>query len=150
MTSDTLKLIIAGSLFLHAIAHALALLAFLAEGLGLRKVEAVRPRSGLLLRLTPRAATVVESVIWAASAMGFLAAAAGFWGILAIGTTWRTIAIASSCVSTLGIIVRGGAWPGSGSVSRSTLNTLVAMTMNIAVLVALVWLRWPPPGMFGR
>jgi hypothetical protein len=150
MTSDTLRLIIAGSLVLHAIAHALALLALLAEGLGLRKVEAERPSSGLLLRLTPRAATVVGSVIWAASAMGFLVAAAGFWGTLTIGASWRTSAIASSCVSTLGIVARGGNWPGPVSAGRSKLNTLVAITMNVVILVALVWLRWPPPGMFGR
>lgn len=150
MTSDTLRLIIAASLFLHAIAHALALFALLAEGFGSSKGEVKGTRSGRLLPPNPRAATVVGLTIWAASTMGFLAASAGFWGILAIGATWRTIAVTSACVSTLGIVVRGGAWPGSGSVSRSRLNTLVAMTMNTAIFVALAWVGWPPPGMFGR
>jgi len=150
MTSDTLRLIIAGSLLLHAIAHAVALSSLLAESLGLRKAAEGNPRSGPRLRLAPQAEAIVGSVIWAASTAGFLAAAAGFWGLLATGATWRTIAIASSCVSTLGIGIRGGDWPGSVSAGRSKLNTLVAMTMNVAILVALVGLRWPPPGMFGR
>jgi hypothetical protein len=150
MPSETLRLIIAGSLLLHAIAHALALLALLAGGLGLRKGNAVSSRSGQFLRLTPRAGSVIGFVIWAVSTTGFLAASAGFWGTLAMGETWRTIAVASSCVSTLGIIVRGGTWPGAASAGRSALNTLVAITMNIAILVALVGLRWPPQAMFGR
>jgi len=150
MTSETLRFIIGGSLFLHAIAHAIALFTLLAESLGVRRVVVGEPSPGPQFHLAPQTAAVVGSVLWAASTTGFVAAAAGFWGWLPTGATWRAIAIASSCVSVLGIAVRAGAWPGSSTARRSALNTVVAMTMNVAILVALVLLRWPPPVMFGR
>jgi hypothetical protein len=150
MSWETLKLIIAGSLFLHAIAHVIALFALLAESLGGSRVAQATSRSWLLPRLAPQAVAVVGSVLWAASTTGFLVAAAGFWGLLAAGATWRSVAIASAGVSILGIALRAGTWPGSPSVRRSALNTLVAMTMNVAILVALALLRWPPMAIFGR
>ena len=89
-------------------------------------------------------------MIWFVSTTGFLVAAAGFWGLLATGAAWRSIAVASSGLSILGIAVRGGAWPASPGPRRSVLNTLVATTMNVALLATLVWLRWSPPAKFGR
>jgi hypothetical protein len=150
MTSEIIRILIAGSLVLHAIAHALALFALLAESLASGRPVERFFRSWLITRLTPQVAALVGSILWAASTAGFLVAAAGFWGLLATGAAWRQVAVASSSLSILGLLVRGGAWPGSPNLRRSALNTLVALTMNLAILAVLIWLRWPPPAMFGR
>ncbi len=104
----------------------------------------------LVPRIDPRVAAFGGAVVWFLSTIGFLVAAAGFWGLLATGAAWRSIAVASTGLSIVGIAVRGGTWPGASSPRRSVLNTLVATTMNVALLATLVWLQWPPQAMFGR
>ena len=42
----------------------------------------------------------------------------------------------------VGIVVFFGTWP--------MFNTLAAFGVNAAVLVAVLWLRWPPEATFGR
>ena len=150
MTVEALKILITGSLFLHAVAHAIAFFALVAEGLASGSDARRLSRARLIPRLGPRDAALAGAVIWFVSTAGFLVAAAGFWGLLATGAAWRSIAVASSVLSILGIAVRGGTWPGAASPRRSVLNTLVATTMNVALLAALVWLQWPPQAMFGR
>jgi hypothetical protein len=150
MTVGALEILIMGSLFVHAVAHAIAFFALVADGQA-GESDARRPsRARLVPRIDPRVAARGGAVIWFVSTTGFLVAAVGFWGLLATGAAWRSIAVASSCLSILGIAVRGGTWPGSPSVRRSVLNTVVATTMNVALLATLVWLRWPPQAMFGR
>lgn len=48
----------------------------------------------------------------------------------------------SAIVSMLGIMLFIGTWP--------TFNTLAALGVNVAVLVALLGLHWPSETMFGR
>ncbi len=150
MTVEALKILITGSLFLHAVAHAIAFFALVAEGLADVSDARGLSRARLVPRIAPRVAALAGIVIWFVSTTGFLVAAAGFWGLLATGAAWRSIAVASSGLSILGIAVRGGTWPGAPSPRRSVLNTLVATTMNVALLATLVWLQWPPQAMFGR
>ena len=150
MTVEALQILITGSLFLHAVAHAIAFFALVAEGLAGGRDARGLSRARLIPRIDPRVAALGGAVIWFVSTTGFLVAAAGFWGLLATGAAWRSIAVASSVLSILGIAVRGGTWPGAPSVWRSVLNTVVATTMNVALLATLVWLRWPPQAMFGR
>lgn len=76
------------------------------------------------------------------SLLGFVTAALSFWGVLVPGEALRPLAVASAIVSTVGIALFFGTWP--------MFNTLAALGMNIAVLVALVWLQWPPQAMFGK
>lgn len=47
----------------------------------------------------------------------------------------------SNCVD-VGIVLFFGTWP--------MFNTLAATGMNVAVLVALLWLHWPPQSLFGK
>jgi hypothetical protein len=55
---------------------------------------------------------------------------------------WRPFAVAAALASATGIVLFVGTWP--------TFNTLAALGVNVAVLVAVVWLRWPSDSMLGR
>ncbi len=87
---------------------------------------------------------------WLLSTLGFLAAAASFWGVLVPDGAWRWLAVAGAIVSVLGIVFFSGNWPGSPGRRRSLLNTFVALAMNLVILVALLWLGWPPQSLFGK
>ena len=69
------------------------------------------------------------------SAAGIVVAALSFWGMGLPGDAWRSVAIGSAIVSLVGITLFFGTWP--------PFNTLAALAVNIAVLVSLLWLRWP-------
>jgi len=142
MPAQTVKLLIAGLLFLHGIAHLGALAALLVNRAGGHTDGWLPARSWLSSSLTQGAATNVAIAFWVLSAVGFVAAALSFWGLLIPGHLWRQLAIASSIVSATGIVLFLGTWP--------AFNTTAALGINIAVLVALVWLHWPPFEMFAR
>ncbi len=55
---------------------------------------------------------------------------------------WQPLAVASALVSGAGIVLFFGTWP--------MFNTLAALGMNVAVLVAVLWLSWPSEAMLGR
>lgn len=128
MSTQTIKVLIAGALLVHGLGH---LTGFVLPA-----------RSWLFPSLAPPAARTVASIFWVLSTIGFVAASMSFWGILVPGDAWRPLAVASAIVSILGIALFIGTWP--------TFNTLAALGVNIAVLVALIWLHWPPQAMFGK
>jgi hypothetical protein len=66
----------------------------------------------------------------------------GFYGILVPANWWRPLAIVFAVISLVGLILFGRSWP--------IFNFIGASAMNIAVLVALFWLHWPPLNMFNR
>lgn len=142
MSAQTIRLLIAGVLFLHGIAHLGALAALLVNRGGHDTDGWLPARSWLFPSLAPDAATTVASAFWVLSAIGFVAAALSFWGLLIPGDLWRQLAVASSIVSATGIALFLGTWP--------VFNTTAALGINIAVLVALLWLHWPPIELFGK
>jgi hypothetical protein len=142
MSAQTIRLLIAGVLFLHGIAHLGALAALLVNRGGHDTDGWLPARSWLFPSLAPDAATTVASAFWVLSAIGFVAAALSFWGLLIPGDLWRQLAVASSIVSATGIVLFLGTWP--------VFNTTAALGVNIAVLVALLWLHWPPIELFGK
>ena len=107
-------------------------------------------RSWLLPSLSAKTAAAAAIPFWIVSTLGFLAASASFWGVLLPGDVSRELAVAAAIVSILGIALFTGIWPGSPNQARSILNTCVALTMNIAILVTQLWLHWPPQTMFGK
>ena len=76
---------------------------------------------------------VVASAFWVVSLAGFVIAALSLWGILP-DAIWRPLAVGSALVSTAGIILFAGTWP--------VFNTVAAMAVNVAVLVAVLVLRY--------
>lgn len=139
MSSETIGVVVAGVLLLHGLGHggALGALLWIRFRPGTNTGGWRAARSRLLPSLSPSAATTLASIFWTLSLIGFVVAALSFWGILLPGEAWRPLAIGSAIVSTGGIVIFFGTWP--------MFNTLAALGVNVAVLIALLWLRWSPP-----
>ncbi len=137
MSDQMLRLVIGGVLLLHGLGHggALGALAWIGRfgpgGTG----AWTSARSWLLPSLSASTATLLAAAFWLAALVGFVLAALSFWGILPVGV-WQPLAVASAVVSMAGIILFFGNWP--------LFNTLAALAVNVAALVAVLWLRWPP------
>ena len=65
----------------------------------------------LLPSLASPIATALATGFWAVSMIGFIAAACSFWGVLVPSEAWRTLAVVSAVVSTLGLTLFIGTWP---------------------------------------
>jgi hypothetical protein len=148
MPPQTIKIIIAGVLLLQGLSHGRAFVALLAAAAGRDASETIPVRSWLLPGLSLRAAAGIASVFWFLSTVGFVAASLSFWGTFAPGGLWRQLAVISAIISTVGIALFSGIWPGAPNRKLSTADTIIALVINIAVLVALLWVQWPPHVMF--
>lgn len=148
MSPQTIKIIITAVLFLHGLAHGNAFLALLRQGGGSSPILPVR--SWLFPNISMRAAAMLASVFWFLSTIGFIAAALSFWGILFAGIDWRGLAVFSAIISTLGSVLFSGIWPGAPNRKLSNLDTAISLVVNIAVLVVLLGLHWPPYEMFNK
>ncbi len=148
MSIQLLKIIVAGALLLHGIAHAIATLAIVlqtASGLPSSKLPISTWMSSAL---SARAVAGLALPFWLASSAAFLLASGAFWGLAS--TIWRQFAVVGAFVSTLGILMFPLTWPGSVSRARSLLNTSIALAFNIVVLVSLLVYRWPPLAVFAK
>ncbi|HEX2883013.1 MAG TPA: hypothetical protein VHQ42_00420 [Candidatus Limnocylindria bacterium] len=128
-----LKLIIALVLAAHGIGHSMGLLQVF-------KVATVSPSwNGDSWLLTgpvgPTGTHVVGVVVWSLAIAGFVALAAVVVGWLP--EAWfAPVAIASSVVSLLGIVLFPAAFP--------VFSTIGAFAVNVAVLAAVLWFDWVP------
>ncbi len=144
MSDQTIKLIAAGVLLVHGLGHggALAALTWIRLRPGTPTGGWLAARSWLVPSLPADTATTIASALWIVSLTGFVIAAMSFWGVVVPGSVWRPLAVVVALVSATGIVVFFGTWP--------MFNTLAALGVNVAVLVAVVWLHWPPQAVFGR
>lgn len=143
MPIGIIRTFIGGALLIHGLGHggALGALAWIGR-FGEKDTGGWHAaRSWLFPSLDPRTATATASLFWIASMIGFVAASLSFWGVLVPAEAWRYLAVIAF-VSAIGILLFFGTWP--------TFNMLAALGMNIAVLIALLWLRWPPEPFGGR
>jgi hypothetical protein len=150
MSPQNIRILIAGTLFLHGLAHGRAFIALVAKAAGLGSQPQVLVRSWLWPSLAPGASAALASPFWLLSTAGFVASSLSFWGIIVPGEAWRQLAVASAAISTLGIALFAGTWPGAPSRGFSNLDTAIAVFMNAVILVLLLWLKWPPEAMFGK
>ena len=150
LSTETIKVLLAGALLVHGIAHAIALIATFAQAIGGPSRSRVTLRSHILPALSPKTSASVAFLFWAISTISFVVAAMSFWGILALGTAWRQMATTGSIVSIVGIALYSGIWPGSPTLRRAMFNTLIALIMDLAILISQLWLHWPPQVMFGK
>ena len=144
MSDQIVKLIVAGALLVHGLGHggALGALIWIGGRPGTDTGGWLAARSWLVPSLPAATATTVASVFWILSLIGFVVVALSFWGILVPDGAWRPLAVGSAVVSIAGIVLFFGTWP--------MFNTLAALGVNVAVLVALLGLRWPPQTLFGN
>ena len=144
MSDQTIRLIAAGVLLVHGLGHggALGALAWIRLRPGTPTGGWLAARSWLVPSLPGDTAATIASAFWFVSLAGFVIAAMSFWGIVVPASVWRPLAVAAALVSATGIVMFFGTWP--------MFYTLAALGVNVAVLVAVVWRRWPPQAMFGR
>ena len=137
MSDQVVRLVSFVVLLAHGLGHggALGAMAWIALRPGSDTGAWTAARSWLWPSVAPGTATLVASAFWIVSLVGFVVAALSFW--FGGGDTWRAMAIGSALVSGVGIVLFLGNWP--------MFNTLAALAVNAAVLVALVVLRWTPP-----
>ena len=128
------RLIVVLVILAHGIGHVL----FLAPCLGIAQ-WGQSAHSWLLTRVLGDLPTrVIGSLLWLMIIAGFVAAGIGLLGQHA---WWRTLASASAAVSLLALLL---------FVSRSsTQPVLSAALMDVAILVALLWVHWPSVDLVG-
>ncbi len=143
MSDQMIRAIAAGVLLVHGLGHggALGALAWIRIYPGTQTGGWLAARSWLVPSLAGETATTIAAAFWIVSLVGFVIAAMSFWGVVVPGSVWRPMAVASAIVSTVGVVFFLGTWP---------INyTLAALGVNVAVFVAVLWLRWPPEAMVG-
>lgn len=144
MSDQTIKIIITIAIVLHALAHGRAFLSLIRDALGSGTAKTIPVRFGLAPSLSRKAAASLASVFWFLATLGFFAAAWMFWSGAQPEEAWRQIAIAAAIISTLGSLLFSGIWPGAPTKQLSTLDTVISLVFNAAILIALVLLKWPP------
>ena len=96
-------------------------------------------RSRLLPKMGLNAATIkwVGIILVLMSTFGFVIAGLGMFGVIGLVTIWRIIAIISACISLLLLILFWHPW------------LPVGVLINIGILLALLWAKWPLVDMIG-
>ncbi len=134
MSGGFLRIVVTFVILVHGIGHML----FLAPCLGITQ-WGQSAHSWLLTRTLGDVATrVIGGLLWLAVIVGFMTASVGLLGQYA---WWRTLAVASAGVSLLALVLFV-----SGS---NTQPVLSAAVMDIAILVALIWMHWPSVDLVG-
>ena len=96
-------------------------------------------RSWLLPQLGLNAATVQwgRIILVGISTLGFVLTGLGIFGVAGLSTIWRMVAVFSSSISLLLLIIFWHSW------------LPVGVLIDIAVLVALIGIKWPSIELFG-
>jgi len=51
--------------------------------------------------------------------------------------------VPTAIISTLGIILISGIWPGAPNRKLAILDTIISLVVNLAILITQLWLHWP-------
>jgi hypothetical protein len=134
MSGGTWRAMLALVMMAHGIGHVL----LLAPCLGIAQ-WGQSAQSWLLTGTLGDALTrLIGSLLWLSVIAGFVAAGVG---LLGQHTWWRTVAVGAAGVSILALVLFANA---------DALQPLVsAAAMDVAVLVALLWLQWPSAYLVG-
>ena len=127
-----------GALLLQVFSHGMASIALVKDVRQAEGRPAVPLRSWLLPSLSIKAAAAIASVFWILATVGFLAAALSFTGTLLPADVWRQLAAAACIISTLGIVLFSGIWPGAPNRKLAQIDTAIALVINVVLLVAVV------------
>jgi hypothetical protein len=134
MSAQALRLVLAFILVFHGVGHALGILP--AFGITLGKNHAAG--SWLFGEATGTGGLrEVGFALWSVTLLGFLAAGLSLLGWLVPQSWWQTLAIGSAMLSILTLAVF---WWGLPLLFPHKVG---ATAVNVAVLVCLLWLRWP-------
>ena len=132
-----LDLLFTGLFAIQAFSHGVAFFALIGDARSDDK-PALPVRSWLLPALSHRTAAWLASIFWLLATLGFVAALMSIWDSLPVGVTWQQLAAAAAVISTLGIVLFSGIWPGAPNRKLSKTDTIIALVINAAILVLLV------------
>jgi hypothetical protein len=134
MSGGLVRIVVALVILVHGIGHVL----FLASCLGMAQ-WGQEAHSWLLTRTLGDGPTrAIGALVWLAVIAGFAAAAVG----LLVGQGWwRSVAVGSAGVSLFALALF------AGGIGRQPL--LSAGLMDVAILVLLLWVRWPSVDLVG-
>jgi hypothetical protein len=132
-----LDLLFTGLFAIQAFSHGVAFFALLGDARSDDK-PALPVRSWLLPALSHRTAAWIACIFWLLAALGFGAAAISLWDSLPIGVPWQQLAAAAAVISTLGIVIFSGIWPGAPNRKLSKTDTIIALVINAALLILLL------------
>ncbi|MGD2251487.1 MAG: hypothetical protein PVF70_01070 [Anaerolineales bacterium] len=90
------------------------------------------------LGLGEKAIRTTGIVLVALATLGFVLAGMGVLGVPLLAGIWRGMAIGSAIVSALLLIAFWHSW------------LILGVLLDVAILVALLWLQWPPESLIGR
>ena len=150
MSPQTIKIIITAVLLLHGVAHGRAFFCLAATAGGSGDKSWIPLRSWLFPKASKKTVAAIAAAFWLLAAVGFIAAALGFWGLLLPGAFWRQLALLSAVISTLGTLIFSGIWPGAPDKRLSTVDTVISLVVNVAVIFLLLVMQYPPLSMFGK
>jgi hypothetical protein len=96
-------------------------------------------RSWMLPRLglNPGVIQAIGIILVALSTLGFLLAGLGILGVGGLSVIWRTVAVVSSIISSLLLIIFWHPW------------LPVGLVIDILTVVGLLVIKWPPVDLFG-
>jgi hypothetical protein len=134
MSNDILRIILAIIVGAHGIGHIL----FLAPSLGLADWGQSTQSWLLTNALGDSLTRLIGAAIWLVGMLGFCAATIG---IFTQTEWWRSLAVISSIISIVGLVLFWANPAGS--------SAFFAFAFDAAVLVALLVFRWPSATMIG-
>jgi len=134
MSGGIWRIVIALVILAHGIGHVL----FLAPCLGITQWGQSAHSWLLTKALGDVPARVIGSLLWFVVIAGFVTAGTG---LLGQQVWWRTLATASAGVSLLALLLFV-----NGSKTQPVLS---AALMDVAILVALLWVHWPSVDLVG-
>lgn len=134
MSGGTWRTLLTMTVMAHGLGHILMLAPCLGFGEWVQSA-----RSWLLTGLVGEDATrVVGAVLWLSVIGGFSAAGVGLLGQC---SWWRVAAVGSAIVSLAALVIFA-----SGAQAQPLLS---AAAMDVVVLVALLWIKWPTLALIG-
>jgi hypothetical protein len=134
MSGSLWRYVIVLIVLVHGIGHVL----FLSPFLGITQWGQTTHSWLLTTAVGPAATRVTGALLWLLVVIGFSAAGIGLVGQFA---WWRSLAVVSAGVSVLSLILFAG-----GSSAQPILS---AAAMDVVILVALLWARWPSADLVG-
>ena len=94
-------------------------------------------RSWLLHQLSSAVVRWIGIILVALATLGFVLAGLGVFGVPGLSEIWRALAVASAVFSLLLLILFWHLW------------LIVGVLIDIGILVALLWVDWPPVDLIG-
>ncbi len=129
------QLLLVGTLLIQAVSHGVATYALSKDVSQTESQPPVPVRAWLLPSLSIRVSAAIALVFWLLATVGFFVSAMSLSGSLLPASTWQPLAIAASLVSTLGIVIFSGIWPGAPNRKLAKIDTVIALILNVAILV---------------